>query len=70
MNPESHRLYHCEREADTARLLARSDLARAVRRPPRSRRMLLRVLAGLGREGATAAVTEGAPEAPPVGAPR
>jgi hypothetical protein len=70
MNPKSHRLYHCERDADTARLLARSDLARAVRRPPSSRSMLLRVLAGLRRQDETAAVTEGVPEAPPARAPR
>ena len=66
MNPESHRLYHRERDADTARQLGRSELARAVRRPPASRRRLLRMLAMLRPR----AEAETAPEAPAAGAPR
>ena len=66
MNPESHRLYHREREADTARRLGHDDLARAVRRPPTTRRLLLRILARLRNR----TLSEGAPESPPAGAPR
>jgi hypothetical protein len=70
MNPESHRLYHRERDADAERRLGNSALARAVERPPRCRRLLLRILARLRRPAETGTVSDAAPDAPAASAPR
>lgn len=70
MNPESHRLYHRERDADAARRLGNADLAGAVERSPRTRYVLLRVLARLRRPAETGTVSDGAPEGQAAPAPR